>query len=71
MSYPNLAQTIYDQLTYEEWTLIEHYIVKAEQVADSGDEKTARKLIEDAMYVAKANGEENILIKLHKYIKFY
>ena len=71
MSYQGLARTVEIQLTSSEWDLVAYYVLKADDLGSAGKDAEARRALEDAIYVAKSNGEDNIVIKLDKYIGFY
>lgn len=71
MSYPNLASTLYNKLTSSEWQLVSYYINKADSLGKDDNDSKAREALQDAVAVAKANGEFNAAYKIEYYLRFY
>ncbi len=66
-----IVDRLYDELSYREWKLVEYYVRKAQDYSEGGDDKRARELLADAIAIAIEKNEENIVIKIRKYINFF
>ena len=66
-----IVDRLYDELSYPEWKLVEYYVRKAQEYSEVGDDRRAHELLADAIAVAIENNEENIVIKIRKYINFF
>lgn len=66
-----IVDRLYDELSYPEWKLVEYYVRKAQEYSELGDDKRARELLKDAIAIAIEKKQENIVIKIRKYINFF
>ena len=66
-----IVDRLYDELSYPEWKLLEYYVRKAQEYSEVGNDRRAHELLEDAIAVAMEKNQENIVIKIRKYINFF
>lgn len=69
--YQGLASELYSKLTSDEWNLVSYYIKKADELGEVGKESRARDELQNAVDVAKAQGEYNAAGKIEYYLRFY
>ncbi|MBR1884478.1 MAG: hypothetical protein IJ809_06095 [Clostridia bacterium] len=66
----NFAKELENKLTGSEWSMVSYYISKAQEYYDNEKYSDARNSLEDAVAVAKANGEYNAANKIQYYTRF-
>lgn len=70
--FSRLAIELKQKLTSDEWNLVSHYILKADEYGDdSTGDAVARRALEDAISVALSNGEASAARKIQEYLPFY
>ncbi len=81
--YPGLASAIENKLSGDEWSLVSYHINKADSLGDEANsssvskeeasrlEARARECIQDAVAIARSNGEYNAADKIAYYLRFY
>lgn len=66
----NFAKELENKLTGSEWSMVSYYICKAQDYYDNEKYSDARNSLEDAVAVAKSNGEYNAANKIQYYTRF-
>lgn len=66
----DFARELYNKLTSREWSLVAHYVEKAQGYYDDNRYSDARKCLLDAVAVCAAAGENNAAGKVQYYLRF-
>ena len=70
MSKLNFYHRLENELTGQEMSLVEYYIIKAQDLYDNDKDEQARDALEDAVAVLQQHGEYSAARKVDYYTRF-